>query len=102
FMSYISEIFDRLDVQNIREFLLRGVECPEINPMGYQERLELAETKVREQIRKRYPKLQEDEDLMDRVLSYGSETEDVYMEIGLQCGFILAMRLFKNTDRKEV
>lgn len=101
-MSYISEIFDRLDVQNIREFLLHGVECPASNPMGYEERITTAEKEVKEQIHRKYPELQDDNELMDSVLSYGSETEDVYMEIGLQCGFILAMRLLKNAERNEV
>lgn len=101
-MSYISEIFDRLDIQNIREFLLHGVECLAIDPMGYEERIETAEKEVKEQICRKYPDLQDDEELMDSVLSYGSKTEDAYMEIGLQCGFIIAIRLLKNTERNEV
>jgi len=38
-MSYITEIFERLDLQQIREFLLHGVECGKVSDLSYKQRL---------------------------------------------------------------
>ena len=42
-MNYIAEIFNRLDLQQIREFLLHGVVCCEVSGQTYQQRLREAE-----------------------------------------------------------
>ncbi len=102
FMSYISEIFERLDLQSLREFLLHGIEPCKIDSRSYLERLETAEKKMRKLIHTKCPKLEKDEKIMSSILAYASQTEDVYMEIGLQCGFILAMQILKNEDRYEI
>jgi|GEM_PF-6566225 len=39
-MSYYSDIFDRLDIQHIREFLLQGTEAVKIKQEGYKERID--------------------------------------------------------------
>ena len=39
-MSYDSEIFDRANIQNIREFLFHGVECTEFSEKSYKQRIE--------------------------------------------------------------
>ena len=41
-MDYIDEIFSRADIQQIREFLLHGVECG-TDPRSYKERIESAD-----------------------------------------------------------
>ena len=42
-MSYINDIFERLNLQQIREFLLHGVVCCEVSGQTYQQRLREAE-----------------------------------------------------------
>ena len=38
-MSHITSIFERADIQHIREFLLNGEEAVEINHAPYEQRL---------------------------------------------------------------
>ncbi|MCL2343255.1 MAG: hypothetical protein FWC62_05085 [Firmicutes bacterium] len=92
-MSYIDDIFARLDIQHLREFLLHGVECVEINPLGYKQRLQEAWEPVSAVLRSRFPEPEEYEKITDEVQHYASVTEDVSMEIGLKCGAILAAQL---------
>lgn len=95
-MSYISEIFDRAHIQHIREFLLHGVECVEISDKSYKQRLDDASIPVRNMVHKIFPDENEYEEFMAPIYSYASVTQDVYMEIGLQCGMILINQLFEN------
>ena len=41
-MSYIAEIFERANLQQIREFLLNGTECLETNHGTYIQRLKVS------------------------------------------------------------
>ncbi len=96
-MDYITEIFSRLDIQQIREFLMHGVECIEVKSEGYLERLEKSHKPVNDIIYHYFPEREENDKIMDRIGLCLGEAEDVYMEIGLQCGFILAMQIISNT-----
>jgi hypothetical protein len=40
------------------------------------------------------------EEITTKVYDYAAACEDVYMEIGLQCGFILAIQVFTNMQAK--
>lgn len=42
-MDYVDQIFDRANIQHIREFLLHGVEYDNISSESYSERLMKAE-----------------------------------------------------------
>jgi len=44
-------------------------------------------------IQAKFPDMDEYEPIATEVYGYASEVEDVYMEIGLQCGMALAMQL---------
>lgn len=101
-MDYFTEIFERANLQDIREFLLHGVEAVEYNAKGYKERIDESHRNVNDMICRKFPDMKENEKIMDTVLDYGSDIQDVYMEIGLQCGFILAMQIFRNMGRNEV
>ena len=92
-VSYIDEIFTRTDIQHIREFLLRGVECIKVNPKGYKQRIDEAQKDTIDIIKKKFPEMDDYEEILDKVYCYVSEAEDVYMEIGLQCGAILVTHL---------
>lgn len=54
-MSYISEIFNRLDIQHLREFLLHGVECVKVNPKDYKERIDETRKITIDFVRKNFP-----------------------------------------------
>ncbi|MCQ1530905.1 hypothetical protein [Lutispora saccharofermentans] len=95
-MSYITEIFDRLDIQHIREFLLHGVECVEISNKSYKQRIEDASKSAIEMIEKKFPERDDCEKITSKVYNYSGTIQDVYMEIGMQCGAILAMQLIAN------
>lgn len=92
-MDYISEIFSRLNFQQIREFLMHGVECVRINPKGYKERLDDAKKPLCSVIAQHFSEPDEYEEIMNKVYDYGGEIQEVYMEIGLQCGLVLGMQM---------
>ena len=92
-MSYVEKIFARLNIQHIREFLLHGVECLEINPKDYKQRIEDAWKPVDGVIKTHFSNTDEYEKVTNVICGYASATQDVYMEIGMQCGAILAMKL---------
>lgn len=96
-MSYITEIFERLDIQHIREFLLHG--CDEINAdsRSYKERIETPEKMMSSMLHCKFPEEKECEEVTNKIYDYASACEEVYMEIGLQCGIVLAMQIMANT-----
>lgn len=100
-MSYVTEIFKRLNIQNIREFLLHG--CDEINvdSRSYEERLEKPEKVMRNMLHDQFPEEKEYEEVTNKIYDYASACEEVYMEIGLQCGFVLAMEIVANTKARS-
>lgn len=97
-MSFIDEIFSRANMQNIREFLLYGVEEYEVSKETYLERLKSAERKANQYLRSLYDSDDEYGEASSPVFEYASVIENVYMEIGLQCGFTLAMEMMSNSN----
>lgn len=93
-MSYISDIFDRLNLQQIREFLLHGVECIDLSDKSYKQRLSEAEKTAIDLIIQHFPNMKEYEKITTEVYNYGTASQNVFMEIGLQCGMLLALQLF--------
>jgi len=96
-MSYITEIFERLNIQYIREFLLHGNAEINIDSGSYMERLETPDNVMRNMLHCKFPEEKEYEEVSDKIYDYATACEEVYMEIGLQCGFILAMQIVENT-----
>ncbi|MDD4414461.1 MAG: hypothetical protein PHR14_07960 [Oscillospiraceae bacterium] len=95
-MSYIDDIFTRLDIQHIREFLLHGVEECNVSDKSYYERLKSAERISTSFLRSFYTDNSDYEESTMPVFSYISVVEEVYMEIGMQCGVKLAMQLLES------
>ena len=91
-MSYISEIFERLKIQHLREFLLHGCDESEISTKDYKERIDEARATAIDFIRQKFEE-GEFEEIAGKVYDYASVCEEVYMEIGLQCGFTLAVQM---------
>ena len=96
-MSYIDEIFKRLDIQHIREFLLHGVDESEISSKAYKERIDEARDPVIEFIQQKFEP-EECEEITGRIYDYASVCENVYMEIGIKCGAKIAAQLFERED----
>lgn len=95
-MSYISEIFERLDLQQIREFLLHGTEEMNVSTDTYLKRLKSAEQIAAATLHNRFPCEKDYEQVTDDIYTMVTATQDVYMEIGMQCGAALAMQLLGN------
>lgn len=79
----------------------RDVESGEINTRTYQQRLEESLKPAIEIIRLRFQDMTECEKIMNKIYSYAGACEDVYMEIGIQCRFTLAMQMMSNTNIPE-
>ena len=95
-MNYIDEIFLRGDIQQIREFLLHGVEELSIDPRTYKERLESTQKRMTARLRETYPDMEEYEEVTGLLFEYVGTVEAVYMEIGLQVGAILTAQVCQN------
>lgn len=97
-MSYVDEVFMRADIQQIQNFLLYGVEA-EIDPRSYVERLETSKKRWTAKLRERYLEQTEYEEICNLIFEYGGTMQDVYMEIGLQVGAILAAQVCQNIKK---
>jgi len=91
-MNYTSEIFNRINLQHIREFLLHGTECLEVSDKSYEERIAVSHDKAIKQIETGFPDVKECEAIVSEVYGYATAIEEVYMEIGIQCGAALAVQ----------
>lgn len=94
-MNYIDEIFERADIQKIREFFLHGGEG-NIDPRSYKERTESAQEKLTVRLHEEYPNEQKYGETIGLVYNYVSAIEEVYMEIGLQLGGKIAVQICQN------
>lgn len=99
-MSFITEIYDRVNMQHIREFLLYGVECRNIQNDNYETRIENMEKNYRKMLLEHMTDLKEDSKLYSELISLLGEYGDIYMEIGIQIGTML-MDEFKNIQGRR-
>lgn len=98
FMGYIKGIFERATIQGISNYLLFG-SGPERDERSYEERLDEPYKRFEQAVAK-YDKNPASE-LLDLSNEITSETAAVYMEIGLQVGFLLAMDMTKNIGMEK-
>lgn len=96
-MNFTSGIFERLNLQHIREFLLCGAECLEISDKSYEDRIEESYSKTIKLIEPRFPDKYECEAVLSHIYDYAATVESVYMEIGIQCGVALAIKFLGGT-----
>lgn len=92
-MNYTSEIFERLNLQHIREFLMGGAECIDISNKSYEDRIEVSHNKTIKPIENKFSDKDEGEAVLDDIYSHIAMVEAAYMEIGIQCGAALAIKL---------
>ena len=95
-MNYLDEIFIRADIQQIREFLLHGVDENHLDPRPYKERIESAHKVFTARLHRDYPNEKDFEEITEPIYNYATAIEEVYMEIGLQVGAILAAQTAQN------
>ena len=94
-MTYIDEIFGRVNMQQIRQFLLHGLQCDEVTPKTYKQRIDAMEQSISDMVKRRYSDEEEREEVLEEIHGFVSVMEDVYMEIGMQCGSILTAQLMR-------
>lgn len=89
-MNYIEAIFQRANVQQIREFLLNGAEIWEVNKEPYDERLIKGLDNAIKMLHAYLP--DNCEKIENEIIEATTVYAEVYMEIGLQAGIMLAMQ----------
>ena len=94
-MNYIGEIFTRADIQQIRSFLMHGVEGNK-DPRPYIERIESAHKAFHVRLHRDYPDEKDFEEISQPIYDYVSVIEEVYMEIGFQVGAKLTAQTVQN------
>ena len=94
-MDYIDEIFARADIQQIRAFLMDGA-AGVTDPRSYKERIDSADQALSVRLHRDYPNENDFDEIISIKNAYGSAIENVYMEIGLQVGVILAAQAAQN------
>ncbi len=92
-MSYITEIFERANIQQIRSFLQSGAEDDYIKDKTYKQRI----TESCKPLNDFLENLKSSE-LDDMVGNALYAYENVYLEIGMQCGFMLAMEIYNKNE----
>lgn len=97
-MSYISEIFERTNLQKIRSYLLSGVECKSTDNKTYKQRLDSIENLTFDKIEATLHNMKEYDELTNCISSYTTVTQEVYMEIGMKCGALILMQLLDEYD----
>ena len=87
--KYIKEMFARADIQQIREFLISGLDLDDLDKKTYGERLE----KESASIVKRIKSIAKDENELDEIYSEFSGATDEYMQVFTEIGMKIGARL---------
>ena len=92
--DYIKNVFDRMDLKQIRAFMLMGSAEEVINPGdNYNLRLQQASDTIYKRVECCYTDSRELNDITNEVADALSAYEDVYMEIGMKAGARLLYQL---------
>lgn len=99
-MNYTSEIFERVNIQHIREFLLHGVPCCEISDKSFEERIDELQKAAISSVERGFSDIREREAVVSQIFNYADAVESVYMEIGMRCGVALAVQFLSGNRHK--
>lgn len=99
-MNYTSEIFDRVNIQHIREFLLHGAACCDISDKNYEDRIDELQKVAISSVERGFPDTRERDIVVSQIFNYADAVESVYMEIGMKCGMMLAVQLISGSKVK--
>ncbi|MCL2774002.1 MAG: hypothetical protein FWD71_11695 [Oscillospiraceae bacterium] len=91
--NYIKDIFSRMDLQQIREFLLYETSPVEIDTRPYEERLKDDSESIVERLKQLYPDEREFDKAMSDYENAVAASEAVYLEIGMKAGARLLFQL---------
>lgn len=92
-MNYIDEIFEKVSVRGVADYLLFGL-APEKETKNYKERIEKI-TSEYDAVVEKYDKRPTSE-LLDVASAMTIEVASVYTEIGLQAGILLMKDMIQN------
>jgi len=87
--KYIKDIFARTDIQQFREFLVRGLALDELDNRTYGERLENESANMV----KRIKRIAKDNDELDEIYSEFSGATSEYIQVFLEIGMKIGARL---------
>ncbi len=97
-MNYVDKIFERMNLSQLRNFMINAVDDISENPSTYEERLKTCSNRIYERLNKIYPDGDELDmaaaDLSDALVAY----EEVYMEIGMKAGARIIFQLLLVND----
>ena len=99
-MGYVKGIFKRTNLQHIRSFLQYEVESGKISDKLYEERIKEARNKAFKFLKENFPDISEDSELINVIIDYETTAQEVYMEIGMQCGAFIMLQLLENFYEK--
>lgn len=97
-MDYIKEIFERCTMDKVSTYLLCGAEACESSAEGYEERLKNIRTKINAWIKSQFPEFEDFDNQSSHLRSLTTELENVYFQIGLQAGVMLAVEAMGKTE----
>ena len=91
--DYIKKAFSRMNLWQIRAFVLHGVEHRNPSEGTYEERLESATAPIYDRMHKLYTSHDELTEATDDIANATSACEEIYMEIGMKLGAKLIFQL---------
>lgn len=94
-------MFSRTNVQQIRSFLLYGVEECSLNEKSSEQSIREAEKEVYKLIKSKTSEMSEYDEIISNINKLEFELENVYMELGLKCGAIIAIQILKDSINYE-
>lgn len=97
-MSYIEQIFEKANIRGIADYLLFGL-APDEDTRDYETRLEEVYEKYEKAVFQSEKK--STPELLDLSNDVTCETASVYLEIGIQVGFLLIMDIIRNIETLE-
>jgi hypothetical protein len=101
---YITEIFSRINLHNLREFLLYGAELERDNAKGktYEERLDEVSNPLNNRLTSLYANNEPERDIaISEYCCALNAHDDVYMEIGMKAGARLVYQLLFSDANPE-
>lgn len=97
-MSFIAKMYSRMSIQQIRAFLLTGAGVQE-DRRPYEERIRTAGDRMIASVKEAYPDPLEQERVTEEAFVLAGTYEEVYMELGIQAGLLLATEIYGNRER---
>lgn len=99
-MGYLEEALQRANLQSLREYLLYGVNGEEHTARSYEMRIKKSYQKWNSMVSK-YDELGEESELYHVINDVLCEHKHVYMEVGIQAGYLLSKDVQENIEAEQ-